>query len=326
MHSTSRTGGDDPHRLAPVTLQRLMDQLERAVVGERVSTRTWERMYAPMLRKLIETAGQRNWRDDEALLVATLKKWEPNSRARQMAHDRIRRLWKQAGWEWPAEVAELRGNGKAAASPDGVRSFTDAELIELRARIERSVQRHKLTPADLVAWDCLMVFGLRPAELQGLELTTQQGVPIVTVTREKRSSKGASGARTVLAVPPDGWPADCYGLADRWKQYGLPPAMVAHWSPGEKLAQQLARLQKQQPASTALDAELTPYGCRHAFALRLAQQIGLHVREAAELMGHSPAVHLATYGRRLDRPKLLARVHEKLMEQRKTPIRIADPK
>ena len=58
----------------------------------------------------------------------------------------------------------------------------------------------------------------------------------------------------------------------------------------------------------ALDEELTSYGCRHAYALRLAQQLGLHPREAAELMGHSPAVHLATYGRRLDRPGLLAKV------------------
>jgi integrase len=319
-------GGDDPHRLAPATLQRLMDQLGRSLVGEKVSERTWQRMYLPSLRKVIETAKERNWPNDEALLVATLKRWEPNSRARQMGHDRIRRLWKQAGWEWPAEAAELRGNGKAAASPDGVRSFTDAELVELRARIERSIHRHKLTAADLVAWDCLIVFGLRPAELQGLELTARQGVPMAKVTREKRSSKGASGGRTVLAVPPEGWPADCYGLADRWKQYGLPPALVAYWSPGEKMAQQLARLQKQQPVSTALDAELTPYSSRHAFALRLAQQIGLHVREAAELMGHSPAVHLATYGRRLDTPKLLARVHKKVMEQRQTSIRIADHK
>ena len=32
--------------------------------------------------------------------------------------------------------------------------------------------------------------------------------------------------------------------------------------------------------------------------------MGLSVREAAELMGHSPAVHLNIYGRRLDAPKL----------------------
>jgi len=301
-------GADDAQRLAPATLQRLMNQLERSVVGEKVSTRTWERMYVPALRKLIEASAERNWPSDAGLLVATLKRWEPNSRARQMGHDRIRRLWKQAGWEWPAEVAELRGNGKAAASPDGVRSFTDAELVELRARIERSIQRHKLTSADLVAWDCLIVFGLRPAELQGLELTTQQGVPIAKVSREKRSSKGAGGVRNVPAVPPSGWPEDFHSLWKRWKEHGLPSSLVAYWSPGEKMAQQLARLQRQQPVRIALDAELTPYSCRHAFALRLAQQVGLHVREAAELMGHSPAVHLSTYGRRLDSPKLISSV------------------
>lgn len=302
-------GLDDERRLTPATLQRLVDQLQRSVEGERVAPRTWQRMYKPVLEKLIKTAKQRSWSTDRELLEATLREWQPNRRSRQMAHDRIRRLWREAGWEWPEQITELRGNGKAAKSPEGVRAFTDAELVEVRARIERS---HRLKPADLVAWDCLIAFGLRPAELQGLEISQQEGVPIAKVSREKRSSKGVSGARTVPAVTPDKWPADCYGLADRWKEYGLPPAMVAHWSPGEKLARQLERLRIQKPVAMELDAELTPYGCRHAFALRLAQKIGLHVREAAELMGHSPAVHLSTYGRRLDSPKLINSVIEKL--------------
>jgi integrase len=302
-------GLDDERRLTPATLQRLVDQLQRSVEGERVAPRTWQRMYKPVLKKLIDTAKERSWLTDRELLEATLRQWQPNTRSRQMAHDRIRRLWREAGWEWPEQITELRGNGKAAKSPEGVRAFTDAELVEVRARIERS---HRLKPADLVAWDCLIAFGLRPAELQGLEISQQNGVPIAKVSREKRSSKGVSGARTVPAVTPDKWPDDCYGLANRWKEYGLPPAMVAHWSPGEKLARQLARLRIQKPVAMELDAELTPYGCRHAFALRLAQKIGLHVREAAELMGHSPAVHLSTYGRRLDSPKLINSVIEKL--------------
>ena len=74
------------------------------------------------------------------------------------------------------------------------------------------------------------------------------------------------------------------------------------------MAQQLKRLQRQKPTDVPINPELTPYGCRHAFALRLAPQIGLHPREAAELMGHSPQVLLATYGRRLDSPKLVASV------------------
>jgi integrase len=54
--------------------------------------------------------------------------------------------------------------------------------------------------------------------------------------------------------------------------------------------------------------DLTSYGLRHAFALRLGLELGLHPREAAELMGHSPLVHLQTYGRRIERPALLRKV------------------
>jgi hypothetical protein len=132
-------------------------------------------------------------------------------------------------------MAELRGNGKAAAHPQGVLAFTDAELAELRQRIERS----RLTAADLVAWDALAVFGLRPSELQGLELTMEGGVRLAHVSRQKKSSKGSSGARTVPAVPPADWPIDCFNLVERWRAHGIPPGMAAAWSPGEVMAQHL---------------------------------------------------------------------------------------
>ena len=300
----------DPLRLSPVELQRVVDRLQGAVMPEKVSESTWRRMYAPFMARLLSVAGERQWRDEVELLSAVLRHWEPNSRARQMAHDRCRQLWRQAGWEWPAEVAGMRGNGKAAADPEGVRAFSDAEIGELRARVQRS---RRLTPADAVAWDCLIVFGLRPAEIKSLELVQQEGMVLAKVSRLKKSSKGSSGARIVPAVPPAGWPTDCHGLLDRWKRHGLPPGMVAARSPGEVLSQQLKRLQRQKPVEIELPAELTAYGLRHGFALRLAQHLGLHVREAAELMGHSPAVHLSTYGRRLDQPKLLARVRERVL-------------
>jgi integrase len=140
------------------------------------------------------------------------------------------------------------------------------------------------------------------------------GLPVAKVQRVKRSSKGSSGARTVPAVPLPGWSADCHGLVERWKIYGIPGGMATARSPGEVLAQQLNRLEAQQAVAIELPKELTPYGLRHAIALRLAQHLGLHVRESAELMGHSPQVHLSTYGRRLDQPKLLARVREKVLQ------------
>lgn len=303
--------GEDPNRLSPLRLEPLIERLKASLIGEQIGESTWDRTYRLYFARLLDVAAQRHWPTDRELIETVIRQWSPNSRSRQMAHDRLRRLWKEASWGWPDGLVELRGNGTDAANPEGVRAFGDEELHELRLRLQRS---YRLTPADLVAWDCLIVFGLRPAELQGLEVHDEAGLPVAHVSRSKKSSKGSSGARTVPAVPPAGWPADCFDLVSRWREHGLPLGMVAAQSPGQVLTQQLRRLRQQKPAVIALDAELTAYSCRHGFALRLAQQLGLHVRESAELMGHSPAVHLSTYGRRLETPKLLAKVRDQVIK------------
>jgi integrase len=158
----------------------------------------------------------------------------------------------------------------------------------------------------------LISFGLRPAELKGLELLDRDGQLCAVVTNEKKSSKGKGGARIVPAIPPGSWPVDCHGLLARWQENGLPSHVTNHRSPGEVMGQQLSRLKQ----VSSLDKNLVPYGCRHAFALRLGIDLSLSVREAAELMGHSPQVHLSTYGRRIDQPKLEAKVRL-LLEKRK---------
>lgn len=66
------------------------------------------------------------------------------------------------------------------------------------------------------------------------------------------------------------------------------------------MIQQLRRLR--------MPRELTSYSLRHSCVLRLGLELGLHVREAAEVMGHSPAVDIAAYGRRLDSQELLSKV------------------
>jgi integrase len=303
----------DERRLAAPTLKRLVEMLRAEVVGERVSETTWTRIYKPALERLIEEAARMRYASDRDLLRTVLKQWQPQSRSRQMAHDRYRQLWRMAGWTWPSEILAMRGNGKAKVNPEGVPSFTDAEISELRSRVMRS--RH-LQPEDLVAWDLLAVFGLRPVELQALQLQQRGRALVAIVSREKVSSKGRSGARTVPAVPPSNWPPDCHDLFSRWAEHGIPQNLTACRSPGEVLAQQLKRLKRSKPFNVEIAEELTPYGLRHAFALRLGQDIGLHIREAAQLMGHSPQVHLQTYGRRLDQPGLIAKVQARIMESR----------
>lgn len=71
-------------------------------------------------------------------------------------------------------------------------------------------------------------------------------------------------------------------------------------SPGELLSRQLRRLH--------MPRDLTAYGMRHAFALRLGIELGLDVRSAAELMGHSAQTHLSEYGKKLNLPALHNRV------------------
>ena len=71
-----------------------------------------------------------------------------------------------------------------------------------------------------------------------------------------------------------------------------------------------------------MPTELIANGLRHAFALRLELELGLSVREAAELMGHSLQVHLSTYGRRLDQPKLHSKVHQLVRKNGSKPRKI----
>ena len=288
---------EDLSHLQPQHLERLSQQLRSRLVGEQMGSITWERTWAPFLTRLVEVATEQPWPEAAPLLGSYLRGWPPNSRSRQMAYDRARRLWKEACWPWPDDLAPLRGNGKAAADPQGVRAFSDQEIEQLREAIGSST---RLSPSDLVAWDCLICFGLRPKELQGLELQRKGAGLLAVVSRSKRSSRGSSGARIVPAVPPSSWPADCHGLLHRWEKHGLPDGLLAARSPGQTMTQQLRRLH--------MPNGLSSYVLRHAFALRLGLDLGLHVREASELMGHSPAVHLATYGRRLDGPGLLSKV------------------
>jgi integrase len=204
-----------------------------------------------------------------------------------------RRFWRGAGWDWPEAVGKMRGNGKAAAPVEGVRAFSDMEVAELRVRIERS----KLSPAASVAWDLLAAFGIRPAELKGINLRTKGGQLIATVQRERVTLKGKESHREVPAAPSSDWPDDCFNLLARFKKHGLEPNLLAMRAPSDRLAKQLERLKKAPKVNNEISADLTAYGLRHALTIRLAE-MGINYREAAALCGHAPATHIAFYGTR----------------------------
>jgi len=157
----------------------------KLLIDESIVESTWKGTYFGYFQKLIEVAGQQNWQSDPDLLAETLRAWKSNSRSRQIAHDRLRRLWKETGWGWPDAITPMRGNGKAAAPTEGVHAFTDKEFEELRARIERS----KLRDSAALAWDLLAAFGIRPAELKDI-WPTGKDCQIVATVQRKRTALG----------------------------------------------------------------------------------------------------------------------------------------
>ncbi len=275
------------------------------MLGEKLIQRTWDKTYQPYFDKLIAIAGQQHWASDAALLDAVLRIWAANTRSRQIASDKLRRLWKQAQWDWPDQIRSMRGNGAAAKPVAGVKGFKDAEVDELRLRIQAS---YRLTYADLVAWDVLQCFGLRPKELQFFSLLQQDGQLVCKVLRETASIKGKEGFRIVGAAPPQSWPYDCHDLYTRWKRHGIPHALTNKGSPSEVLVSQLERLKESsRKISCELDPDLTPLGCRHGYAVRIHTDLNLTSKEGADVMGHSEAVHLSAYEQVLDTPMTLSK-------------------
>ena len=74
------------------------------------------------------------------------------------------------------------------------------------------------------------------------------------------------------------------------------------------LAPQLERLRKSsRKINCELDPDLDPRSCRHGYAVRIHTDLNLTSKEGADVMGHSEAVHLSTYGQVLDTPKTLSK-------------------
>jgi len=296
---------DSPTHLTPKALETLITALKDELLGEKLIQRTWDKTYQPYFDKLIAIARQQHWASDTALLDVVLRTWAANTRSRQIAHDKLRRLWKQAKWNWPDQIRSMRGNGAAAKPVAGVKGFKDAEVDELRLRIQAS---YRLTEADLVAWDVMQCFGLRPKELQFFGLLHQDGQLVCKVLRETESIKGKEGFRVVGAAPPQSWPDDCHDLYKRWKQNGIPDALMSKVSPSEVLVGQLDRLKKpNRKIENDIDPDLTPMACRHGYVVRIHTDLNLTSKEGANMCGHSEAVHLSTYGQVLDSPKTLSK-------------------
>jgi hypothetical protein len=168
-------GQDDARQLVLETLEALISRLQEAVVGERIGPSAWERTYRPYFKRLVATAAQRSWTHDSDLLEAVLRQWQPNSRARQMAHDRLRRLWKEAGWAWPTATDRIgdplghRRQREASVEVEAVAAevapgvLVKVEGMEGAVEAGLEVAQQRVDPAEL-----RQVAGVLPSSDDGL--------------------------------------------------------------------------------------------------------------------------------------------------------------
>lgn len=315
---------DDPAGRSPQQLAAAVERFRSHQISEGITQpRTWRTSLSFCVDRLLAVAAAHPaGGDDRALLAAVISSYPAQSASRMKLHDFCRGVWLHNGWPWPAELKPLRGSGRGGADPAGVRSATDAEILEMRARLQHLITRpskRNQPPSKLVALDCLIVFGLRPQELQGLKLERTPGGLVAVVSRIKRSARGATKPRTVPAVPPTAAGPSCWELWERWQRWGLPPSTQGAIDPGHAMTNLMVDLRRAELITTELPGDLRLYSLRHGFALRLGIELQLSARESAELMGHSPVTHLQVYGRRLDAPRLQAKVQElvaKTMDKR----------
>jgi integrase len=201
----------------------------------------------------------------ELIIAAALTK-EPDTRARQVACERLGQFAKFAGV--PVDLSPFVGNyGRGKVQPRDLPS--DDEIESVLSSIANPQWRS-------VFW-CMAVFGCRDHEVFFSQLEPIGDAMALHVL------EGKTGPRFPVMPMPARW-LENVDLANLPKLAQFPH----HTQYGKRCAQAWRRQTDGVPWSS--------YGLRHAFAIR-CHRAGVPVAIAAKWMGHSQQIHMATYTR-----------------------------
>jgi len=198
----------------------------------------------------------------ELIIAAALTK-EPNTRARQVACERLGRLAKYAGVEVDLSPF-VGGYSRDSVAPRDLPSDDE---------IEATLQGISNRQWRSVFW-CMAVFGCRDHEVFFSRLEPIGGVMALSVL------EGKTGPRFPVMPMPGRW-LDYIDLGN------LPNLNVTDHS---QFGQRTASAWRRQTEAVSW----TPYALRHSFAVR-CHRAGVPVAIAAKWMGHSQNMHTQTY-------------------------------
>lgn len=239
---------------------------------------TWESAYAPYLRKLAAIAQAQPRLSLVEALYATVQSTRPNSRSRQACCTALQSLSSFLDLELPTELKAYWGN----YNPSRTQSRhlpADAEIVALFEQIPN--------PAWQFVYGVMATYGLRNHEVFFTDYQSlQQGDREATI-RVLETTK--TGAHEVWPFNPE-W-VEQFNL----RNICLPPVNT---NLNSTTLQRIGQAVTRQFRRYGLP--FSPYDLRHAWAVRTIH-FGLPDTIAAQMMGHSVAVHTRTYHRWLAR-------------------------
>lgn len=252
-------------------------QEEPGAIAASIHT-TWDKTYAPYLRKLLATCDRRpNLGLGEAILV-TIKTTRPHSRSRQVCCTALSAFADFLQLDLPDEVKTLGGN-YGSHRTQRRHLPTDAEILHWFEAIPN--------PHWRFVYGVMATYGLRNHEVffcdyQSLRQgDAEAAIEVLDTTK--------TGAHDVWPFPP-AW-VDRFDL-----RAGSLPTIETNLDKTtlQRIGQQVS-LQFRR-----YGIPFTPYDLRHAWAVRTIL-LGLPDTVAARMMGHSVAIHNRTYHRWITR-------------------------
>jgi integrase len=259
-----------------------------------IKPQTWVNVYQRRMTELLATLeGNSPPANPRELLEAVTSRWadQPGSRGRQLQVQQTAALLRwgvdngflDAAWAPPLELEPFVGRkreAKAITTPMEVRHIL--ELVE-------SIP----DPRWRFAFQLLVAYGLRPEELQHLQLRGER----LWCNYRKSTSRGETKPRVLRLLPCDDW-AEGWNLVERFQVQPLPPMRPGYGA--EDLGLYMRRRRRWREIRQEYEAageKLVLYSARHSYAHRAHLICELPPKVAAAAMGHSVETHLAAYSK-----------------------------
>ncbi len=265
---------------------------ERKLGSGEIKPTTWTNIYARRMKVILAAVDRAE--TPVQLLEAIAAPWasQPGCRGRQLQVQQTAAILRwgvdtgrlPAEWAPPLDLSPYVGRKREAAAV--TTPLAVGEILALVETIPDSKWRY--------AFQLLSAYGLRPEELQHLELRGGR----LWCTYSKVSSRGRTEPRPLRLLPCDRWAAE-WNLEANYQSDRLPPMKPGLGADAMGLYMRRRELWTELRQRYQAEGEkLVLYSCRHAYPHRAHTLCTmLPTKFVAAAMGHSLETHLAAYSR-----------------------------